>query len=99
MAPRIWTDADILDVLQRHADGQSATVIAGTLGASRAAVLGVLHRVRQAQEAMLPLCDASVLAVLRQAAAGVPFADIARDTGRSRLALIGLFHTCTGSAT
>jgi hypothetical protein len=46
----VWSNAAVLAVLwAAHVDRQSAAQIAVTHGATRAAVLGLLHRVRQAR--------------------------------------------------
>lgn len=90
--PLIWTDSEILDVLDRHARGQSTAQIALIKGTSRAAVLGVLHRVKTAQEAAAPLSDADTLAMLRGAVAGEAFEDLAERFARPRLALLGVMH-------
>lgn len=40
-----WTDAEMLDALERRAQGESAAVVARAMGRSRSAVLGLYHRI------------------------------------------------------
>ena len=96
----IWPDAAVLGVLCAKHDGQSAAQIALSHGTSRAAVLGLLHRVRRARAEDAGSAPLNPLArqMLRQSVArGTSFAEIAergdgRRFGRTRLALLALAH-------
>lgn len=44
MTKRDWTDAELLDVLDRADMGESATVTGKRYGVSRSAILGLRHR-------------------------------------------------------
>lgn len=53
---RAWTDAELLDVLERARSGESATMTGKRYGVSRAAILGIRHRCRS--ECELQIGDA-----------------------------------------
>lgn len=58
---RDWTDAEMLDVLERTSDGQSSTIVGKRYGVSRAAVLGLLKRCRDDSENLIgPALDGTM---------------------------------------
>lgn len=92
----VWSDGDVLAVLWRyHAMAQTAAQIAVTFGASRSAVLGLVHRQKLALAQMDPdgLSDADLLDLLDQLrGSGVSAASLAQRFGLSRFAVLGLAH-------
>jgi biotin operon repressor len=92
----VWTDEILLDVLWRW-DGrrQSAGVIATTLGITRNAVLGAVHRAIRAGQAFdwEALADCTLLAVLDEFhGRGTPAEVLGRRLGQPRMAVLHMIH-------
>jgi hypothetical protein len=89
-----WTDAEILGALWRmRALGQSAAQVAMTLGVTRSAVLGMVHRAECATPEPKTLADETLLSLLDDfRGRGIAAAEIGRRMNLPRLAVLGLLH-------
>lgn len=96
--PIVWTDAEVLQVLDRAGRGQSAGQIALTMGVTRNAVCGLLHRVHREEADPCHFSDGALLQLMAAVEAGQDAAAIGRRMGLRRNAVLGLYHRLNAEA-